>query len=495
MFKKMRAVWVATLVAGIVYAEKPNVIMFVVDDLNDWVGPLGHQQAITPNLDRLAQAGVTFENAHAPGVFCAPSRTAIWTGLYASTTGIYGTEVFRHDYPELVAMQSAFKQGGYNTFGTGKLYHHRGGYVDLQDWDEYYSCSKGLRELGWDTNPYYLDDVPRPDPYPYSPYFQQYGNKKSGAAGHLEWGPLPNSEEKNMIDTQRAEWVCDVLKRRHDKPFFAAVGLYTPHYPNYVPQKYLDMYERDQIELPPYKEDDLDDLPPAIKKYYTNRSRQQERLIEGGWLKDAIYHYYAAVTYADAMLGKVLDALEQTDQMNNTIIVFWSDQGFHHGEKGEWGKHSLWRQTTHVPFIWAGPGISKGKRVKPAVSLIDLYPTFAELCDLPAKKDLEGVSLAEVLKDPSKAEKRDVFVPHMKRGSYAVVNSDWRYIQYNDGTEELYNLNKDPNEWQNRAGEAEVAPIKEKMQKAAPSEFAPSATPRNKLNLIVEGDTFRWERK
>jgi arylsulfatase A-like enzyme len=129
------------------------------------------------------------------------------------------------------------------------------------------------------------------------------------------------------------------------------------------------------------------------------------------------------------------------------------------------------------------------------VSLIDLYPTFAEMCDLPAKKDLEGVSLGEVLKAPSKAEKRDVFVPHMKRGSYAVVNSDWRYIQYNDGSEELYNLNKDPNEWKNLAGEAEVAPIKETMQKAAPSEFAPSATPKNKLNLIVEGDTFRWEKK
>lgn len=262
------------------FAEKPNVIMFVVDDLNTWVGPLGDKQAITPSLDRLANAGVTFVNAHAPGVFCAPSRSAIWSGLQASTTGLYGNEVLRYDYPEMVTMQMAFKQGGYNTYGAGKLYHHRGGYVDLIDWDEYFSYGKESREQGWEMNCYHTSIGPRPDPHPYSPYYIQYGNKKSPSAGHLEWGPIPNDREEEMVDTRRVNWLCDLLKKDHDEPFFAAVGLYTPHYPNYAPQKYIDRYDRDKIELPPYKEDDLDDLPPAIKKYYTNRSKQQQRLVE-----------------------------------------------------------------------------------------------------------------------------------------------------------------------------------------------------------------------
>jgi len=475
-------------------SEHPNVILFSVDDMNDWVGPLGYKQAITPNMDRLAKAGVTFLNAHAPGVFCAPSRTAIWTGLQASTTGCYENEVFRYDFPDVVTMQTAFKRGGYDTYGTGKLYHHRGGYVDLHDWDEYFSRSQEMRDMGWEMNGYHMTDVPLPDPYPHSPYFKKYGANKT-SAGHMEWGPIPNEQEDEMLDTIRTDWMCKVLKRKHDKPFFTALGLYSPHYPNYAPQKYFDMYDRDKIELPPLKEGDLDDLPPKIKKFYTNRSKQQQRIEELGCFKDAIHAYLASITYADALLGRILDTLESTPYKNNTIVVLWSDQGFHHGEKGNWGKHTLWQRTTQVPFIWAGPGITKNAKVKETVGLIDLYPTFGDLCNFSVKKDLEGVSIAGILKDPSTARDRDVFIPHMKRGGYAVVNSKWRYIQYEDGTEELYNVKKDPNEWENLAGEAEYESIKKKMQKAAPKEFAPAATPRNSLNLVVEGDSFHWEKK
>ncbi len=483
---------VAALAAA--QASKPNVIMFVMDDLGDWIGPMGHKQAITPNMDRLAKAGVTFMNAHAPGVFCAPSRTAIWTGLQASTTGCYGAEVFRYDYPDMVAMQTAFKQGGYNTYGAGKLYHHRGGYVDLRDWDEFYSRNQAMRDEGWEMNGYHQSDPPRPEPFPYSPYFQKYGGDNK-SAGHLEWGPIPNEKEEDMFDVMRVNYICEVIKRRHDKPFLAAVGLYIPHYPNYAPQKYFDMYDRDKIELPPYKENDLDDLSPKIRKFYEGRSKQQKQLIEMDALKDAIHGQLACITFADAMLGRVLDTLEASPCKDNTIIVFWSDQGFHHGEKGHWGKHTLWQRTTNVPFIWAGPGMPSGQKVAASVSLIDMYPTFAELCGLPAKRELEGVSLAGVLKDPSTAKDRDVFIPHADRGGYAVVNSVWRYIRYDDGAEELYNLKKDPNEWDNLAGEAEYKPIKEKMRKVAPQAFAPVATPMNDLKLVVEGDAFHWEKK
>ena len=173
-------------------AKRPNVIFFSMDDLNDWVSPLGHSQAITPNLDRLAKSGVLFRNAHAPGIFCAPSRTAIWTGLQASTTGCYDTELFFYDYPELNSIQMAFKNAGYNAYGAGKLYHHRSGYVDLRGWDEYFTRSQEVKDMAYEMNSYHMNDVPRPDPSPYSPYYRGTG-RESASALHLDWGPIDNA--------------------------------------------------------------------------------------------------------------------------------------------------------------------------------------------------------------------------------------------------------------------------------------------------------------
>ncbi|MBE0675676.1 MAG: sulfatase-like hydrolase/transferase, partial [Bacteroidales bacterium] len=170
--------------------NQPNVIFFALDDLNDWVTPLGYNQAKTPNMDRLASEGVVFTYAHAPGVFSAPSRTAIMTGLNASTTGCYAEDPFQFDHPDLVTLQMAFKQGGYSTYGAGKIYHHRGGFVDLRGWDEYFSRSQEMRDLGWEMNSYYMSDAPRPTPFPYSPYYTKTG-RSGDSALHLEWGPIP----------------------------------------------------------------------------------------------------------------------------------------------------------------------------------------------------------------------------------------------------------------------------------------------------------------
>lgn len=473
---------------------RPNVIMFVMDDLNDWVTPLGYNQVRTPNMDRLSIQGVTFTNAQAPGVFCAPSRTAIFTGMYASSTGCYENEVFRYDHPDLVTIQMAFKEAGYNTYGAGKLYHHRSGYVDLRGWDEYFTRSQEVRDMAYEMNSYYMDDVPRPDPYPYSPYYRN-SDRDGKSALHLEWGPIPNEKEDEMADVIRTNWMCDMLKRNHEEPFFMALGMYSPHYPNYAPQKYFDMYDGDQLELPLYKEDDLDDLSPAIRKFYTNRSKQHKELEKYGALKDALEGYLASISFADANLGKLMDVLDASPYKDNTIVLVWSDQGFHHGEKGHWGKHTLWQRTTRVPFIWAGPGIASNQKVPATVSLIDIYPTLIELCNLPIDRKFEGVSLLSSLEYPSTAKDRNVFVPHAERRSYAVVNKDWRYIYYRDGAEEFYDVNKDPNEWYNLISDKTYDPIIEEMKKAAPVVFAPSATPRNELELIVEGDAFHWEKK
>lgn len=474
--------------------NQPNVIFFALDDLNDWVTPLGYNQAKTPNMDRLAREGVVFTYAHAPGVFSAPSRTAIMTGLNASTTGCYAEDPFQFDHPDLVTLQMAFKQGGYNTYGAGKIYHHRGGFVDLRGWDEYFSRSQEMRGLGWEMNSYYMSDAPRPTPFPYSPYYSETG-RTGDSALHLEWGPVPNEREDEMVDAIRTNWACDIIKQKHNEPFFLALGLYSPHYPNYAPQKYFDMYDRDSIRLPPYMDDDLDDLPDRIRKNMLNRSRQHKELEELGALEDAVIGYLAATSFADAMLGRVLDALEASPYKDNTIIVLWSDQGFHHGEKMHWGKHTLWQRTSHVPFIWAGKGIPANTRVNTSVSLIDMYPTFIELCNLPKINNIEGVSLVSVLKDPAKATDRNVFLPSNERGSYAVINANWRYISYFDGGEELYNVKEDPNEWYNLAGEEKYRPIIQEMQKSAPKVFAPAVTPKNDLRLVVEGDSFHWEKK
>ena len=474
--------------------EKPNVIMFITDDLTDWVGPLGYEQVKTPNLDRLAEAGLNFTNAHAPGVFCAPSRTAIFTGMHASTTGCYENEVFFYDHPNLKTIQMAFYEAGYNTYGAGKIYHHRSGYVDLRGWTEYFTRSQEVIDMAYEMNSYHMSDVPRPDIYPYSSYHRAK-DRGGKYPSHLEWGPIPNEKEDDMADAMRTNWMCDMIDKEHDKPFFMALGMYLPHYPNYAPQKYFDMYNRDELVPPKYKEDDLDDLSPAIQKFYKNRSRQQKELEELGAVKDAIHGQLACISFADAMLGRVLDALENSPYKDNTIIIFWSDQGFHHGEKGHWGKHTLWQRTTQVPFIWAGKGITQNKEVTTPVSLIDIYPTLTELCNLPAETKMEGISLASVLKNPSSAKERNIFIPHAERESYAVVNSSWRYISYNDGAQELYDVKNDPNEWYNLFGNKKYDTLIKEMQKSAPVVFAPAATPKNDLNLIVEGDTFRWEKK
>ena len=474
--------------------SKPNIIFFALDDLNDWVNPLGYSQAITPNMDRLAAAGVTFTNAHAPGTFCAPSRTAIFTGLQSSTTGCYNNEIYHYDYPELVPLQMSFKEAGYNTYGVGKLFHHGKGHIDLRAWDKYYTRNKAHREGGYNMG-YDDDNLPFPDPKPNSPYYTKTGKKWIGG-GFLEWAGFPDEMEEDMLEVKRTRWACDVLKKEHYKPFFLALGLYTPHFPNYAPQKYFDLYKRSEIVLPEIKADDWDDLPPKVKKRMMGRYEMHQKTLEDiDAVEDAVLAYLACVSYADGMLGLLLDALESSKYKDNTIVVLWSDQGYHHGEKGQWGKHTPWKETSHIPLIFAGANLPKSKKVTSTVGLIDLYPTLIELCGLPKPHKMDGTSLASTIKNPEKAQERNLFIPYHERGSYTVVNSNYRYIYYNDGGEEFYNVKEDPNEWYNLAGEENSRAIINELKKVVPPEFSPAATSSKDLKLIIEGDNFHWEHK
>ena len=470
----------------------PNVIFFAVDDLCDWVGAMGHTQAKTPNMDALAKRGVSFNNAHCPGVFCAPSRSAIFTGQFASTTGCYRTEIYYHNHPELRPLQVSFAKAGYATYGAGKLFHHSAGYIDHRGWTKFFLRNEAAKREGWPLDSW-GKDTPLPDPFPNSIYNR--GRQITGGM-FLEWAAIPNEREKAMADTKRVNWACDILKQKHDKPFFLAVGLYAPHFPNYVPKKYFDLYDAEKIKAPVYKEDDLDDLPPLVKRRKINRKRQHhDRLVELGAIEQAIHGYLASVSYADAMLGRVMKALRQSSYADNTVVVLWSDHGFHHGEKGDWGKHTLWERTSNVPFIWSGPGVASGKTIDATVSLIDMYPTFVEMCNLPAVEGLEGASLNGMLRTPSKATDRNVFLPYLDPGGYAIINQKWRYIHYSDGTEELYDVEADPHEWHNLAGDVKLAAVKQKLKASAPKSFAPVGISRNRLKLINEGETYRWELK
>ena len=472
--------------------SKPNILFFALDDLCDWVGPNGYEQAVTPNMDRLAASGVTFRNAHTAGIFCAPSRSAIFTGRHASTTGCYKTQVYHHSSPEIQPLQVTFQKGGYRTYGGGKLFHHPVGYVDLRGWDEFFVRSQAQKESGWGLNSWSVDDPILPKPYPNSIFNH---DRKPANKFFLEWGKVLNKDEEKMADTIRTNWACDLLRKKHDKPFFVAVGLYAPHFPNYCPQKYFDLYDPEKIKAPAYKDDDLDDLPPAVRKAKTARSAHHRRLVELDAVKDAIHGYLACVSYADAMLGRLMDALEAGPNAENTIIVLWSDHGYHHGEKMDWGKHTLWQRTSGVPFIWAGPGIKSGSVVKSTVSLIDMYPTFAELCSLPAPTGLEGTSLVPVLRNPAVAKDRNVLLPGMYPGEYAIINQNWRYIHYKDGTEELYDVKRDFKEWHNLAGNSKFAAIKDKLKAASPKSFAQPGPEKNELRLTVKDETFHWEAK
>ena len=488
------ALFVVFMSAGTACAKQPNVLFLAVDDMNDWIGSLGATpRAITPNLDKLAARGVNFSNAHTPGVYCAPARAAIFSGQYASTTGCYRSSDYFTDHPEIEGLPLSFSKAGYTTLGVGKLYHHMPGSIDVRGWDEFYLRKPSQRKEGWSLDNW-TEETPFPDPFPAS-VFNKGKEIKGGL--FLEWAGLPNDKEEEMADTIRVNWAAEQLGNKHDKPFFLACGIYAPHFPNYCPQKYFDLYERDKIELPPIKVDDLEDLPERMKRAKTARSKIHKELEAKGAVKDAIHGYLACMSYADAMMGRVLNALEKSPYADNTIVVLWSDHGYHHGEKYDWGKHTLWERTSNVPFIWAGPGVKKGVVTDVTASLIDMYPTFVEMCGLPRPhQKLEGTSLASTLEKPEVAKDRDVYLPYMAPGEYAIINKDWRYISYGDDGEELYDLKSDPNEWNNLAENPNYEDTKRLLRKSAPKKFSPAAPKRTiGKDLIIEGETFRWRKE
>lgn len=439
--------------------DKPNVILISVDDLNDWIGCLGgHPQAITPNMDRLASKGILFNNAYCQSPVCNPSRASLMTSLYPSTSGIYFLDPPFWESPVATknrVMPERFQEEGYHVTGAGKLFHNGGGQ------NQRYVPNYGGVYGGFG---------PMPD------------KKISLFPGHplWDWGVFPERDEQ-MPDYQIAEWAVERLAEKHDSALWLGVGFYRPHVPQFAPKKWFDMYPIKTLRLPKTIENDLEDL----SQYAIDITRLEhvaptfEWVIENDQWKPLVQSYLACVSFVDAQVGKVLDALENSDYKENTYIVLFSDHGFHLGEKERFAKRSIWKNGDHVPMIIAGPGIAEGKVCSQPVQLLDIYPTLLELTGLEADPLLEGNSLVPLLKDP------EAEWPHFARsnfgpGNYAIISENYRFIQYNDGSKEFYDHTKDPHEWYNQIDNPEYSEIIKQLRKEIPQE---------RYKILGEGST------
>jgi arylsulfatase A-like enzyme len=411
-------------------SPRRNVLFIPVDDLNDWLGVLkGHPQAKTPNFDRLAGRGTLFTRAYCTAPACNPSRKSVLTGTRPSTSGLYySNKRIRDLLPDVVTLPEHFKHNGYRVEGGGKIFHS--GMNDRLSWHAYF-------------------DQPR-DPEP-----RKKPHVGLGLHQFWRWQPLEHFDDDDMADGKLVNWAAKFLKRDHDRPFFLGVGFYRPHMPWHVPKKYFDLFPLEDVQLPTTKAKDVDDLPGYGRWLARERTGFHVAAVRQNQWKPAVQAYLACIAFADAQLGRLLDALDASPDADNTIIVLWSDNGMHLGQKEHWTKWGLWEQATRVPLIIVAPGVTKaGARCDTPVSLLDLYPTLVELCDLPAVDRLEGESLVPLLKDPRAIRNAPAITTHGHM-NHAIRTGRWRYIRYRDGSEELYDHRTDSLEWKNVAGEAE----------------------------------------
>lgn len=437
-------------------AEKPNVLLIVVDDLNDWTGHLGgHPQAKTPNIDRLAARSVSFTNAHAQAPLCGPSRTSMWSGLYPHNTGVYG-HIHDGDLSKLKAMKGRlflprfFKSKGYKTLGAGKIFHITDG---GKQFDEY----GGIHERMGPKPPQRLNYDPA-----------KFGKGKT----QTDWGAYPE-KDMQMPDHKIAAWSVNKLQEEHAEPFFMTVGFLRPHVPWHVPGKWFEPFPKGSTQLPPLNNDDLTDISPFGKKLHAIPGMPPwEWMKKEDRIRDAARAYLACVHFVDAQVGKVLEALEKSPYAKNTIVIVTSDHGYHLGEKHRWAKHSLWERATRVPLLIKVPGAENGIVSKP-VGLIDLYPTLADLCKLDIPTHLDGNSVKPLLEGGKKPWRHSVLSVY-GRGNISLRSERYRYIRYADGAEELYDMQADPNEWANLCFpeiEPNMQPVVDDFRKHFPKTF------------------------
>lgn len=441
----------ATVNASEPQAKKPmNVLFLVADDLNSWIlkDPNRYPgKVVAPNLHKLAHSGVNFTRAYTAAPVCSPSRSAFFSGVAPWKSGHYhntpGASISK-PLNNATSLAGLFKQAGYYTAGYGKITH---GWDQKKQWDEKVGHKR--------------------DPAPPGAPLTAVGR------GEQDWGPIHLPENK-MNDTMNADRAIAQLQKKHEKPFFIAFGTFNPHMPWYVPQKYFDMFPLDEVASPKILKDDLKDVPPLGRELTKSKGKFVDAIFEHGLHKKAVQAYLATTAYVDVQMGRVLDALEKSPYKDNTIVVFLTDHGFHLGEKHHWQKATLWEEASHSLLTIRAPGVTKAGGVsKRFVSLLDVYPTLADLCGLNAPGYLDGRSLVPLLKNP-KAEWKSTAITGLtsKGGPWkayvSIRNETGRYIRYGADQEEFYDTTKDPREWTNLINDPAYADVVKSMRSAVP---------------------------
>lgn len=436
--------------------EKVNVLFIASDDLNADMNVFDDPFVKTPNLDRLFERAVRFDNAYSQCPLSGPSRASLMTGLRPDKTHVTDLfTYFRDSIPNVVTLPQMFMNNGYFTARVGKIYHYgvpseigTNGQDDAASWN--------MR-----INPVGIDHLQEEKITNYQP-----GVPLGGA---LSFWAAPGTDDDHT-DGKVANEAVKIIKQHKDEPFFMAVGFFRPHTPFVAPKKYFDLYPLDRIELPETREDDWDNKPWVAK--YTLKNDYGLTVEQR---KEVTQAYYASITFMDAQVGKLLDTIDELGLADNTIIVFWSDHGFALGQHNQWQKQTLFEHTARVPLLISAPGFPENKITRSPVELIDLYPTLAELANLTPPSIIQGKSVVSVLKQPElcldkpaytmlkKDLRQKPWYPNIDReyDGRSVRYRQWRYTEWNGGEDgvELYNYDTDPQEFVNQAHNPDYAKI------------------------------------
>ena len=467
----------ATLLTSLQAAEarRLNVLFIAVDDLRPEMAASGSDLVKTPNLDRIAARGTTFERAYCQQAVCSPSRSSLMTGRRPDATRVWDLEThFRKALPDAVTVAQYFKNNGYHSQGMGKIFH--GGFDDAPSWS-----------VPWNT--------------PKAPTYASAAAQKeqTDPANKNKKGKLkgPATEQQDVpddtfVDGKVARLAASTLAelKRQDRPFFLAVGMARPHLPFVAPKKYWDLYDPAKIYEPAFRK--LPAGAPAFVGHNNSELKSYSDIPDLGPIDDQTarhlrHGYYAAISYMDAQVGLVLDALEKEGLADNTVIVLWGDHGWQLGEHGLWHKHTNFEVAARAPLIISAPGQkAAGRKSLSLAEFIDIYPTLADLCGLPKPKDVEGVSLKPVLDDAA-AKVRPVAISQYPRSDagkslmgYSLRDDRWRLTLWRDRATnaihatELYDEVGDPHETVNVAAKPEHAEVIARLTKFLPPPIAPA---------------------
>jgi iduronate 2-sulfatase len=451
------ACWVAPCSAA---TKKPNVLLIMIDDLNTSLGCYGNKIVKTPNVDQLASKGIRFDRAYCNYPICNPSRASMLSGLYPAHTKVLGNNTPpRSVMPNTMFLPDLFKKNGYFVAASGKVFH--GTFMDSANWDYWENPKDPDDEEGTGAGGEDVADKKR-----VKPRDRQVG-KGENTDVPFSWRATDTKDEQEP-DGQIATLAIKLMEENKDKPFFLAVGFHKPHVGHVAPKKYFDIYPPEKMPLPqepPLGQQGIPKIAFAPKFFPDLADHQKQEIIS---------HYYACTTYMDSQLGRVMEAMDRLKLWDNTIVVFWSDHGWHHGEHGGmWAKVSLMEESARVPFIVVAPGQKSDAVCSRTVQSVDIYPTLVEFCDLKKPSKLDGTSLLPLLKDPSRPWNKPAFC-QVNRGrniGRSIHTEKWTYVEWPDGVAQLYDYTNDPKQLKNLANNPAHKKTMTELSKRIAAEF------------------------